>query len=99
MVLDAGATTGAAVNPALVGFGWHHGGAPLASVAELEPDLIRVDASLQDVSSGPDAPLALERLLAKVAEVRAIGGEPLVILSYLPAWLGTNAFGRDPTRV
>ena len=99
MVFDVGAATGAVVNDDLVGFGWHRGGAPLETVAELEPNLVRVDASLQDVSSGPDAPLLLDPLLARVAEVRAVGGEPLVILSYLPAWLGTNANGRDPTRV
>jgi hypothetical protein len=99
MLLDVGATTGAVINPALVGFGWHEGGAPLATVAELEPNLVRVDASLQDVSSGPGAPLALDPLLSRIADVRAVGGEPLVILSYLPAWLGTFAFGRDPTRV
>jgi hypothetical protein len=98
VVVDAGAPLGP-INDDLVGLGWHHGGAPLATVAGLEPHLVRVDASLQDVSSGPDAPLALDPLLAKVAEIRAIGGEPLVILSYLPAWLGTNANGRDPTRV
>jgi hypothetical protein len=71
----------------------------LSTIAELDPHLVRVDASLQDVSTGPDAPLALDALLARVAEVRAVGGEPLVILSYLPAWLGSNANGRDPTRV
>ena len=96
--LDAAAVAGP-VNGDLVGFGWHHGGAPLASIAKLDPHLVRVDASLQDVSSGPDAPLLLDPLLDRIAEVRAVGGEPLVILSYLPAWLGTNANGRDPTRV
>ena len=98
VVVDAGTPLGP-INDDLVGLGWHDGGAPLETVAELEPNLVRIDASLQDVSSGPDAPLALDSLLAKVAEIRAIGGEPLVILSYLPAWLGTNANGRDPTRV
>jgi hypothetical protein len=71
----------------------------LSTIAELDPHLLRVDASLQDVSTGPDTPLALDPLLARVADVRAVGGDPLVILSYLPAWLGSNANGRDPTRV
>ncbi len=88
------------VNRELVGFGWHEGGAPLAAVAPLEPHLVRIDASLERVSTGPGAPLELSALLARVAEVRAVGGEPLVILSYLPAWLGeAGAHGRDPTRV
>gem|GEM_PF-1375724 len=88
------------INRRLVGFGWHEGGAPLASVAPLAPHLIRIDAALEQVSTGPDAPLLLDGLLARVATIRAIGAEPLVILSYLPAWLGEpNAAGRDPTRV
>lgn len=88
------------LNRDLVGFGWHHGGPPLASVADLAPQLVRIDASLEHVSSGSGAPLTLQPLLDRVAEVRAIGGEPLVILSYLPAWMGQPvAYGRDPTRV
>ncbi|MGH9138220.1 MAG: hypothetical protein ACRD0G_14425 [Acidimicrobiales bacterium] len=84
----------------LVGFGWHEGGAPLASIAPLHPHLIRIDASLQDMSAGPGAPLDLDALLARVAAARAVGGEPLVILAYVPAWLGEpSAVGRDPTRV
>ena len=83
-----------------MGFGWHEGGAPLSTVAPLSPHLVRIDASLERVSTGPGAPLQLSSLLARVAEVRAVGGEPLVILSYLPAWLGApRALGRDPTRV
>lgn len=116
VVLAATATAGAAtpqstivvdisrqlgpVNRQLIGFGWHPGGAPLSTVAPLDPHLVRIDASLQDVSVGPGQPLRLAPLLAHVAEVRAAGGEPLVILSYLPAWLGRpGALGRDPTRV
>jgi hypothetical protein len=88
------------LNRRLVGFGWHDGEPPLAAIAPLEPDLVRIDASLQDVSTGPGEPLHLEQLLAQVAEVRAAGGEPLVILSYLPAWMATPSTGpRDPTRV
>jgi hypothetical protein len=87
------------VNRDLGGLGAHSGGAPLSTVADLHPQLVRIDASLQDVSPSQGV-LHLEALLARVAEVRAIGAEPLVILSYMPAWLGApNAFGRDPTRV
>jgi hypothetical protein len=98
LTLDAGADLGS-VNRDLVGLGWHVGGAPLAAVAPLHPRLVRIDASLQDVSPAPGV-LHLDGLLARVAEIRRTGGEPLVILSYLPAWLGApTASGRDPTLV
>ena len=98
LTVDASTSLGA-VNPDLVGVGWHPGGPPLDVVAPLRPRMVRIDASLQDVSPTPDE-LRLERLLGDVAEVRRIGGEPLVILSYMPAWLGApNAHGRDPTKV
>lgn len=88
------------VNDDLVGLGWHEGGAPLSTVEALQPHLIRVDASLQDVSTSRDGPLHLDPLLGRISAIRSIGAEPLVILSYLPAWLGEErAFGRDPTRV
>jgi hypothetical protein len=88
------------VNQSLVGFGWHDGGAPLTSIAPLRPTSIRLDASLEQVSPSPRAALRLAPLLDRVARIRAIGAEPLVILSYVPAWLGRPlAFGRDPTRV
>ena len=88
------------INDELVGLGWHHGGAPLAAVEELGPHLIRVDASLEEISRGPGEPLDLAPLLGRVSDIRSIGAEPLVILSYVPAWLGEErAFGRDPTRV
>jgi hypothetical protein len=98
LTVDASTDLGS-VNRDLVGFGWHRGGAPLAAVQDLQPKLIRVDASLQDVSPAPGV-LELDNLLGQVAEVRAIGAEPLVILCYMPAWLGEpRAFGRDPTKV
>lgn len=96
--IDAAAPLGP-VEGDLVGVGWHPGGPPLSVVADLEPAVVRIDASLQDVSPAPGE-LHLGPLLARVAEIRAIGAEPLVILSYMPAWLGApNAAGRDPTRV
>jgi hypothetical protein len=98
LTIDAGGDLGP-VNRDLVGFGWHAGGAPLSAVGPLQPKLIRVDASLQDVSPAKGV-LELDKLRSQVAEVRAIGAEPLVILSYMPAWLGEpNAYGRDPTKV
>lgn len=96
--VDASAAMGP-VNQALVGVGWHPGGPPLAAVGELHPELVRVDAALEDLSPAPGE-VHLEALLAHVADIRAVGAEPLVILSYMPAWLGgPNAYGRDPTRV
>ena len=98
LTVDASVELGP-VNRRLVGVGWHEGGAPLSSVAPLRPHLVRVDASLQDVSPAPGV-LHLDKLLAQVAEIRSVGGEPLVILSYMPAWLGgPRAYGRDATRV
>lgn len=81
----------------LVGVGWVPGAGP--AIAPLHPRFVRVDASLQDVSPAADT-FRIEPLLDQVAAIRAIGGEPLVILSYTPAWLGSpNAYGRDPTKV
>lgn len=98
LTVDAGTELGT-VNRSLVGVGWHRGGAPLAAVEPLRPYLVRIDASLEDVSPGPGV-FQLADLLARVAEVRSVGGEPLVILSYLPRWLGASKAGfRDPTRV
>lgn len=88
------------INPRLVGFGWHDGGAPLSAVEPLSPNMIRIDARLEDVSTGPSEPLRLADLLGRVQAVRSIDAEPLVILSYVPAWMGEpTALGRDPTRV
>jgi Glycosyl hydrolases family 39 len=97
--VDAAAPLGP-VNRDLVGVGWHyHAGAPIDAAADLLPRLVRIDASLEQISPAPGV-LHLDNLLARVAEIRAIGGEPLVILSYMPAWLGSpRAYGRDPTRV
>jgi hypothetical protein len=68
-------------------------------VAALAPRLVRIDASLQDVSPAPGV-LVLDGLIDHLRSIRSVGAEPLVILSYTPAWLGApRAFGRDPTRV
>lgn len=81
----------------LIGFGWNT--SSLDGVAPLTPRTVRIDASLEVASTGPGA-LDLSSLLDRVAAVRAIGAEPIVILSYMPVWLGgPNANGRDPTRV
>ena len=97
LVVDATAPVGL-VRRELGGLGWHFGGT-LRSVAQLHPKLVRVDASLEQVSPAPGV-LHLDALRARVAEVRAIGAEPLVILAYMPAWLGApRAGGRDPTKV
>jgi hypothetical protein len=98
LTVDAATELGP-INRNLGGLGVHAGGAPLSTVAALHPSQMRVDASLQDVSPAPGV-LHLDGLLARLAEVRSVGAEPLVILSYMPTWLGApNAFGRDPTRV
>lgn len=84
-------------NQRLAGLGWNTGS--LEGVKLLDPPVVRIDASLQDVSQA-DGELDLERLLAKVSEVRRIGAEPHVIMSYMPAWITQScAGGRDATRV
>jgi hypothetical protein len=81
----------------LIGFDWNT--ASLDGVAPLAPRTVRIDASLEEASSGPDS-LDLTDLLARVAAVRAVGAEPIVILSYMPEWLGApEAHGRDFRRV
>jgi len=99
LTIDPSAPLGP-VNRKLVGVGWHHhAGPPISAVSDLSPHLVRIDASFEQIAPEPGV-LHLDGLLARVAEIRAIGGEPLVILSYMPAWLGSpRAYGRDPTRV
>lgn len=75
------------INRGLGGLDWHADGARLDTVAPLHPAFVRIDASLERVSPEPGV-LNLGDLLQRVAAVRAVGGEPLVILSYTPAWLG-----------
>jgi Glycosyl hydrolases family 39 len=87
------------VDDNLLGVVWNTGDS-LAALRPIGPPTIRVDGSLQDASKGPNQ-LDLGPLLAKVAEIRSIGAQPLVILSYMPSWLGSSRAGttKDPTRV
>jgi hypothetical protein len=91
--------TAGPANLNLTGAVWNAGGSiePLQAV---HPRIVRIDGSLQDRSPSPGK-LDLKPLLARVAQVRAIGAEPLVILSYMPRWLGAPRAGttKDPTRV
>ena len=86
-------------NHNLTGVVWNAGGS-IAPLAPVHPTTIRIDASLQDRSRGPGQ-LDLQPLLRRVEQVRAIGAEPLVLLSYMPRWLGEpRATGtQDPTRM
>jgi len=83
----------------LTGVVWN-AGSSIAPVQPVHPRIVRIDGSLQDRSQGPNQ-LDLTPLLRRVAQVRAIGAEPLVILSYMPRWLGAPRAGttKDPTRV
>ena len=97
VTVDLNHSTGA-VNPNLTGVVWNSGDS-ITSLAAVHPKIVRIDGSLQDRSQGPDQ-LDLQPLLDRVAQVRAIGAEPLVILSYMPRWLGAPRAGtNDPTRV
>jgi hypothetical protein len=86
-------------NQELTGVVWNAGGSidPLAAV---HPAMVRLDASLQDRSQGPDQ-LDLQPLLDRISQTRAIGAEPLVLLSYMPRWLGEPRAreGQDPSRM
>src|SRR4051794_38128214 len=83
VVVDAAHPLGP-TNRGLGGFVWNTG--PIDGVVPLQPAGIRIDASLQSASRGPDD-LDLSALLTRVSEVRRAGAEPLVILSYMPRWL------------
>ncbi len=98
--VDVDVTRGAgAVNRRLTGLVWNTGSSISADRA-VAPAEVRVDGSLQDRSTGPGQ-LDMQPLVDRIAAVRAIGAEPLVILSYMPRWLGAPraAPGKDPTRV
>jgi hypothetical protein len=87
------------VNRDLTGVVWN-AGSSIAALAPVHPSAVRIDASLQDRSRAPGQ-LDLQPLLNRVAQVRAIGAEPLVLLSYMPRWLGEPRVtgSQDPTRV
>jgi hypothetical protein len=96
--VDASHTAGP-VNSRLTGVVWNTG-PDVTPVAPVHPAEVRIDGSLQSRSTGPGQ-LDLQPLLDRIAAVRAIGAEPLVILSYMPSWLGTPraTAGQDPTRM
>src|SRR5262249_14536896 len=73
-------------NRDLTGVVWNSG-RDISALAPVHPSTVRIDGSLQDRSPAPDQ-LDLQPLLDRVAQVRAIGAEPLVLLSYMPRWLG-----------
>jgi hypothetical protein len=75
-------------NPALRGFSHNTGSA--TAVAALQPPIIRIDARPQNVSPAPGV-YDMTALLARVADVRAAGAEPLVVLSGMPSWLAGDA--------
>jgi len=90
-----------AAQPDLAGLDWNTGN--LSAVAPLRPPLVRIDAELGSISPRPGV-VDTGPLLRKVATVRADGGEPLVIIDYLPAWLGrptvaASCTGCNPTLV
>jgi hypothetical protein len=87
------------VNQDLTGVVWNSGSS-IEALAPVHPSMVRIDGSLQDRSRGPGQ-LDLQPLLNRVAQVREIGAEPLVLLSYMPRWLGQPraTAGQNPTRM
>ena len=69
----------------LLGVGWNTGDIEL--VAPLRPPIVRIDSRLESSVPAPGV-FALDTVLDKVSRVRRAGGEPLVILFAMPAWLG-----------
>lgn len=89
--------------PGLAGMGWNTG--PLDALGSLRPPWVRIDADLGELSPSPDE-LDVGPLLDKLdaIAVQSPGAKPLVILSYMPAWLGQGTVDArcarcDPTRV
>jgi len=85
----------------LAGLDWNTGN--LSAIAPLRPPLVRIDAELGAISPRPGV-VDTGPLLRKVAAIRAGGGVPLVIIDYLPVWLGqptvaASCTGCDPTLV
>jgi xylan 1,4-beta-xylosidase len=99
--VDAAAPTGAKVNRNLVGVNWH--GNLAHRMRPLGIDLVRQDASLERLfPKGPEIdPSAMRELQAGVDRVVRAGGRPIVILSYMPAWLADTREGdfRDRTKL
>ena len=92
-----GATPIGRIERALGGLNWSPGRGEV--VADLHPPVMRLDAYLDKASPSPGV-LDLSEVHRHLADVLAIGAEPLVILSYMPPWLGApRAYGRDPTRI
>lgn len=96
ITVDAASVVGVS-NQRLAGFGWNMG--TIDGVRPLLPPTVRIDADLASVSPALGV-VHLDSLVQRVATVRSTGAEPIVILSYMPVWLGSpRAYGRDPQRV
>jgi hypothetical protein len=83
----------------LTGVVWNSG-STIDPLGPVQPSIVRIDGSLGSVSPSQDA-FNLQPLLDRVARIRAIGAEPLVLLSYMPTWLGQPraTAGQDPSRM
>lgn len=80
----------------LAGLGWNTG--DLADL-HLHPSTVRIDARIEAMSAGPGQ-LDTTSLVTRIDAVLAQGSQPLVILDYMPEWLGRpNAYGRSPNNV
>lgn len=86
-------------NRRLVGVGWDGSAFTARVAAPLRPDLVRIDASMENLyHRGPRIDDAVRAtLLGDVQEARSIGATPVVILSYMPRWLADG--GRPTTDV
>lgn len=83
VTVDAGSDAGPAAT-GLAGVTWNAG--DLSLLAPFAPPSVRFGAKLDDVSPA-EGVLDLDRVLAKVDAIVAVGGRPVVTLSQMPTWL------------
>lgn len=85
VLMTVSAAKEGAANPRLAGVSWNTG-PDLDLLAPYRPPIVRIDAFLGALSPEPGV-LDVQPVLDKVAAVREAGGEPLVLLAYMPEWL------------
>ncbi|MEX2555086.1 MAG: hypothetical protein WEB06_05590 [Actinomycetota bacterium] len=97
ITVDASLPTGP-INRNLVGLDWKLGTGD--GVDDLHPNLARADIAFQ-VAAKQDGSFDWSFGDAWVAEAKAAGAEPMLILNYMPPWLAQTYPGdpRDPTKV
>lgn len=91
----------ARTNDRLIGVGWDRASFTPREMKPLRPHLVRIDASFEHLyRRGPSLDRrAFAALRDEIADARSIGAAPVVILSYMPAWLALQRPSSDATKV